>query len=225
MDYSQRTLRRFFENKTPKAFVAFDMASRRDLCSMSVAYPRRNITDPELSQVWVESYSWTCRAAIEEKEPANRETWEQWANEGWLTIHPTRAIRLRSVLNDFLDLAKCLRVETVVYDPWNAELFIQDLEDAGFNCEEFRQGYKTMSPAVKMVEASIYEGLLKHDGSPLLRHAMENLKMDQDAAGNLKPNKPKSTAKIDPAVSMIMAGSVALQSIQKVEPTFGVGVW
>jgi phage terminase large subunit-like protein len=53
--------------------------------------------------------------------------------------------------------------------------------------------------------------------------SIKNLKMDQDPAGNLKPNKAKSTGKIDPAVSFIMAGSMALQSFEERAATVSVG--
>lgn len=219
-----RAIRRFFEGKRPRAFVAWDMASRRDLCAAAIAYPRRNHDEPEKSTVWIENYAWTCRAAVDDREPAERILWNAWADAGWLTIHPGPVIRLRSVLHDFLEIAESLEIVAVGYDPWNAEFFVQELEDRGYECREFRQGYRTMSPAIKMVESALHEGRILHDGSPLLYAAIRAMKLDQDPAGNLKPNKAKSTGKIDPAVSFVMGGSMALLDLGEKPQSLGIGL-
>lgn len=49
------------------------------------------------------------------------------------------------------------------------------------------------------------EQTLTHNGHPVLRWMMDNIFIRRDPAGNIKPNKEKSTEKIDGAVAMIMA--------------------
>jgi phage terminase large subunit-like protein len=44
-----------------------------------------------------------------------------------------------------------------------------------------------------------------HDGNPLLRWCVSNVMITTDPAGNIKPDKGKSTEKIDCAVASIMA--------------------
>jgi phage terminase large subunit-like protein len=48
------------------------------------------------------------------------------------------------------------------------------------------------------------EGRIRHGRHPVLDWNMANVIVDQDAAGNIKPNKKKSTEKIDGVVAMIM---------------------
>ena len=48
------------------------------------------------------------------------------------------------------------------------------------------------------------EGKIRHGKHPVLDWNMANVVIDQDAAGNIKPNKKKSTEKIDGVVAMIM---------------------
>jgi phage terminase large subunit-like protein len=48
------------------------------------------------------------------------------------------------------------------------------------------------------------EHKIRHGRHPVLDWNMGNVIVDQDAAGNIKPNKQKSTEKIDGAVAMIM---------------------
>ena len=44
-----------------------------------------------------------------------------------------------------------------------------------------------------------------HGGHPVLRWMMDNIFVRTDPAGNIKPDKEKSTEKIDGAVAAIMA--------------------
>ena len=48
------------------------------------------------------------------------------------------------------------------------------------------------------------EGRIRHGRHPVLDWNLSNVIIDQDAAGNIKPNKKKSTEKIDGVVAMIM---------------------
>ena len=49
------------------------------------------------------------------------------------------------------------------------------------------------------------EEKLAHSGHPVLRWMMDNIYIRTDPAGNIKPDKEKSTEKIDGAVATIMA--------------------
>ena len=44
-----------------------------------------------------------------------------------------------------------------------------------------------------------------HGGNPVLRWQAANVTVEQDAAGNIKPSKRKSTERIDGIVAMVMA--------------------
>ena len=49
------------------------------------------------------------------------------------------------------------------------------------------------------------EKKLSHGGNPVLRWMMDNIYVKTDPAGNIKPDKQKSTERIDGAVALIMA--------------------
>ena len=70
---------------------------------------------------------------------------------------------------------------------------------------QFGQGYKDMSPPTKELMKLTLEQALAHNGHPVLRWMMDNIFIRRDPAGNIKPDKEKSTEKIDGAVAMIMA--------------------
>ena len=51
----------------------------------------------------------------------------------------------------------------------------------------------------------VLEEKIAHGGHPVLRWMMDNIFIRTDPAGNIKPDKEKSTEKIDGAVAAIMA--------------------
>ena len=55
------------------------------------------------------------------------------------------------------------------------------------------------------------EQRIVHGGQPILRWMMDNIYIRTDPAGNIKPDKEKSTEKIDGAVATIMALDRALR--------------
>lgn len=81
----------------------------------------------------------------------------------------------------------------------------QHLEDLGFTLVQFSQGYRDMSPPTKELMKLTLEQKLSHNGHPVLRWMMDNIFIKRDPAGNIKPDKEKSTEKIDGAVALIMA--------------------
>lgn len=48
------------------------------------------------------------------------------------------------------------------------------------------------------------EGNINHGGNPVLKWMAQNVVMEQDPAGNIKPTKAKSVEKIDGIVALIM---------------------
>ena len=66
----------------------------------------------------------------------------------------------------------------------------------------------------------VLEQRIAHGGHPVLRWMMDNIYIRTDPAGNIKPDKEKSTEKIDGAVASIMAldraircGNVSTESV------------
>ena len=55
------------------------------------------------------------------------------------------------------------------------------------------------------------EGKLTHGGHPVLAWMVDNIHVRTDPAGNIKPDKQKSTEKIDGVVATIMALNRAIR--------------
>jgi len=60
-------------------------------------------------------------------------------------------------------------------------------------------------PPSKELYKIVLDEKLRHGGHPVLRWMFENVHIESDAAGNIKPSKKRSSEKIDGAVGAIMA--------------------
>jgi len=66
-----------------------------------------------------------------------------------------------------------------------------NLEDQGLTMVETRQGYKTMSPAMKEIEQLVMGKKLIHSGHPVLRWCVGNVQVKIDENENVRPVKGK----------------------------------
>ena len=103
------------------------------------------------------------------------------------------------------ELGTKYNIKEIAYDRWGAVQMSQDLADAGFTIVPFGQGFKDMSPPTKELMKLVLEGRAAHGGNAPLRWMMDNIYVRTDPAGNIKPDKEKSTERIDGAVATIMA--------------------
>lgn len=128
-----------------------------------------------------------------------------WAKEGFLELTPGNQIDYRWIENRLNALAQLYTIEEIAFDPWNITDLVTRLQGSGFTCVPVRQGYATLSPPTKATEGDIARKALQHAGHPVLRWMFGNVTTTQDPAGNIKPDKARSTEKIDGPVATIMA--------------------
>lgn len=69
-----------------------------------------------------------------------------------------------------------------------------------------------MSPPSKELMKLALEGRIQHGGNKVLAWMVDNIHIRTDPAGNIKPDKQKSTEKIDGVVALIMALDRAIRN-------------
>lgn len=128
-----------------------------------------------------------------------------WRDAGLLEATEGNMIDYGWIENRIDAIAKDYLLEEIAYDPWNITDLITRLGGKGYNCVPVRQGYATLSPPTKEIEKDVRSHTLLHGGHAVLRWMASNVTTTQDPAGNIKPDKEKSTEKIDGIVAGIMA--------------------
>lgn len=110
---------------------------------------------------------------------------------------------IRAKLNE---LASEYQIKKVAIDRWNAAQLSTQLSGDGFEMVGFGQGFASMSSPTKELEKLlVIARQINQRNNPVLRWMESNVANEQDAAGNVKPSKKKSTERIDGIVAAIMA--------------------
>lgn len=148
---------------------------------------------------------WIPEEKMLEKVRKENINYDKWAAEGYVTVTPGNVIDYDFVKADILRIVADYDLRTSAYDRWNSSQTIIDLQNEGMECNPFGQGYGSMSAPTKEFEKLVLTGKIEHFGNPVLRWMFASTLVKTDPAGNIKPDKEKSTQKIDGIVAAIMA--------------------
>jgi phage terminase large subunit-like protein len=151
----------------------------------------------------------------------DRVPYDVWVRSGFITTTPGNVIDYDFIVADIDDLMTRYDVAEIAYDPWGAtqiQTQLAELRDGDDWLIQFRQGFASMSPAMKALERLYLAGELAHGNNPVLNWMASNLVVREDPAGNTKPDKAKSTERIDGMVALAMAVDRAVRR-QGAEPS------
>lgn len=135
-----------------------------------------------------------------------------WERQGFLKTTEGNVVHYGFIESFIGELGEKYNIREIAFDRWGAVQMSQNLEGMGFTVVPFGQGFKDMSPPTKELMKLVLEKRVAHGGHPVLRWMMDNVFIRKDPAGNIKPDKEKSTEKIDGAVAMIMALDRAIRN-------------
>jgi phage terminase large subunit-like protein len=146
------------------------------------------------------------RAKVREK--VDKVPYSIWRDQGYIIFTEGNKVDFRDVLKWFMAMQDSLDliILGIGYDPWSATYFVQEMDSSGFKMIEVRQGYKTLSPNMKLIEADFLDGTIAHNNNPILTWNIANVSTMTDPAGNIKPVKSggsKSNLRIDGFASLL----------------------
>lgn len=150
-------------------------------------------------------YFWIPEEKMLEKIRRENINYDRWVADGYVTVTPGNVIDYDFVKADILRRTAEYDLRSSAYDRWNASQTIIDLQNEGMTCNPFGQGYGSMSAPTREFEKLVLTGRIEHFGNPVLRWMLASTVIKSDPAGNIKPDKERSTQKIDGIVASIMA--------------------
>lgn len=148
---------------------------------------------------------WIPEDKLQEKIAKENVGFAEWVQKGYVTVTPGNILDYDYVKADILNIAEKYDVSSIAYDRWNSSQTIIQLQDEGLEMSPFGQGYGSMSAPSKEFEKMVLAGKIEHFGNPVLRWMLASTAIQTDPAGNIKPDKRKSSQKIDGIVASIMA--------------------
>lgn len=191
-------------------YAGLDLSSTTDLSALALVFPVDDL-------YYVMMRFWVPGDNAREKELRDRVPYSEWAHEGYITLTPGNVIDYNWIRKELRELSEKYNIKEIAYDRWGATKLIQDLIADGFTVVPFGQGYASMSPPTKELMNLILAQKIRHGDNPILRWNVDNMIVSQDAAGNIKPDKAKSTQRIDGAVALIMAIDRAIRHKSSLE--------
>ena len=182
-------------------YAGLDLASTTDVAAFVLAFPPQEPNEPFylVAQFWVPGENMIDRAR------RDRVPYDAWCRDGIMTSTPGNVIDYGMIERDIAALGERYDIREIAFDRWGATQMTQDLTAAGFTMVQMGQGFASMAAPTKELMRLVLAGELAHGANPVLRWMADNMVVEQDAAGNVKPSKAKSREKIDGLVAAIMA--------------------
>lgn len=187
------------------AYGGLDLASTTDLAAFALIFPNDDETWDVLLRYYIPEEN------IRQRGLRDRVPYDQWVKDGLIKATPGNTIKYEFIKADILEAKAEYDLREIGYDPWNAVGFVQDLERERIKLSPMIQGYKSFTAPTKELLRLVLEKRVRHGGNPVLRWNVDSAAAEEDAAGNVKLNKAKSSARIDGLIALIMALDSALR--------------
>jgi phage terminase large subunit-like protein len=159
---------------------------------------------------------WIPMDTLMERKQKDRVPVERWVEQEYVTATSGPVVDQDAVKLWLIALRERYNVAGIPMDPHNATKLQTELVALGFKVHNMRQGWVTMSPAIKETEILIRKGLIRHGGNPVLRWMFSNVALKRDPNDNLSLNKGRSGDRIDGITSMVMGiGFAGIQAAEK----------
>ena len=151
-----------------------------------------------------------------ERSRSDRVPYDLWKQQGFLKTTPGSSVEYEFVAKYIGEQITQRDIRKIAFDRWNMRHLRPWLLQAGLPESlidsifvDFGQGFGSMGPAVRTLEALLSNGKLKHGGHPVLSMCAANAVVKMDEAGSKKLDKKKSRGRIDGMVALAMACAVA----------------
>ena len=197
-----------FDEDTP-IYAGLDLSSVNDLTAF--------VPMADVGGVWqVRPVFWLPLEGLTEKAKKDRVPYDVWHDAGHLLAAPGKSVDYEFVAVFLWEFCLQHDVRKIAFDRWGFKHLKPWLLKAGFTEEtieelfvEFGQGFQSMSPALRELEADILNGRVAHGNHPVLTMCAANAVVVSDPSGNRKLAKDKSSGRIDGMVALAMARGVA----------------
>ncbi len=199
-----------------KCFVGLDLAWTRDMSALAYVFPP---ADGDKSWRVVMRY-FLPEAGIGARGGEDMAPYDVWAREGLIILTPGNVTDFNAIEAQIVQDSGKFQMVELCFDAMFAGATINNLMGSGFNCVGLRQGFISLNAPTQEFERLAMTGRLAHGDHPVLRWNLSNVRIERDAAGNIKPSKSRSTGRIDGVAAIVNAIARALN----VEP-IAVSPW
>ena len=189
-------------------YGGLDLSSTTDITAFVLVFP----PEDEDGKYEILPFFWLPEETLELRVRRDHVPYDTWKAKGLIMTTEGNVVHYGFIEKFIEELGTQYNIKEIAYDRWGAVQMVQNLEGMGFTIVPFGQGYKDMSPPTKELMKLVLEKRIAHGGNEVLEWMVDNIFIKTDPAGNIKPDKEKSTEKIDGAIAMIMALDRAIRN-------------
>jgi len=182
-------------------YGGLDLSSTTDITAFVLVFP----PEDEDGKYEVLPFFWLPEETLALRVRRDHVPYDTWQAKGLIMTTEGNVVHYGFIEKFIEELGTQYNIKEIAYDRWGAVQMVQNLEGMGFTIVPFGQGYKDMSPPSKELMKLVLEKKIAHGGNEVLEWMVDNIYIKTDPAGNIKPDKEKSTEKIDGAIALIMA--------------------
>ncbi len=169
-----------------------DLAKVNDLSAFVMIFP------PDDDDIWrVLCRFWVPDDDIIQRSRRDRVPYDTWRDHGFLFATPGNTTDYDFIKAQIIKDASRFDIREIAFDRTFAGEIVQALMAENIDMVQFGQGFMSMAAPTSELLRLVKAGKLLHGGHPVLRWCASNLAVATDPAGNLKPDKSKSSERID----------------------------
>ena len=180
-------------------WVGVDLASNLDMTAAAFVFKE---DDGSFSVEW--KY-WVPEATVGERERRDRIPYAGWVRDGWVTVTDGARLDHEAVARDIIDFAEEHQILGLGIDPWQAGQLETLMQRASIPVVSVPQRTSHLNASCKLLEALVVEGKLRTGGNPVAAWNANNVCCYTDPTGMIKPDKKKSSEKIDGIAALVNA--------------------
>lgn len=193
----------------PDAMCSIDLSESDDFSAVSVG-----VYEIDKKAFFYHTHYFFPEGALD-KHP-NRNMYELWASQGYLTLTPGDVIDYSVIVNYILEANKSVRILKIGYDPYKSLEVVNQLQVSIGSVEGIltpvSQTYGTFNAPVESFEHGLKTNKIKINLNPINNFCFANAVIDMDNMDNKKPIKRGSGVgkgntnrnKIDGVITMLM---------------------
>lgn len=189
-----------------ECYGGLDVASTIDIAAFGLLFPPLGEDDP---YTWLPEF-WVPRENLLHRAHTDHAPYDLWLEQGLIHATEGNVIDYDVIRARINELGARYNILEIAKDPWNSTQLGTQLAGDGFTIVDIRQGFMSLTAPTKELLKLVVSQRLNHGGNPVMRWMASNLSVSQDPAGNLKPDRRKSTAKIDGIAALVDALARAL---------------
>jgi phage terminase large subunit-like protein len=199
-----------------EVYSGLDLSAVNDLTAHVAIAEMDTRTGSGLTAWDIKPTFWLPGDGLEAKSRNDRQIYDVWHKQGLLMTTPGRAIEYEFVAKELFEFEQCHNWKQCAFDRWGMKYLRPWLVKAGFTEKRidelfvpFGQGFASMTPALRDLEAALLARKCRHGKHPVLAMCARNAVVSTDPAGNRKLNKAKAAGRIDGMVALAMAFGAA----------------